>query len=511
MIIPESDSTHEFANKVDELRALPGHVLGATSIHVLEDDLNDLKWTWEEDGVVETLDPQFLLDIFILDSEDSTVTYTAVSSLFEGLSDIEMPEDPYTYVVAAFQAPPSPDYVLGPEEPEPAPLSPEFFPEPVYSEFMPPVDEVFPAEEQPLPAVVSLTPNSPGYIEYSDPEEDEEDPEQDPTDYPTDRGDDDDDDDKSSDDEEDDDDDVEEDEDKEEEEEYPALADSVPPPVHRVIARMSIREQPPTPFWSESEIARLLALPSPPPSPSPHGYRAAMIQLRAETSSTSHPLPLSTPPLGTPLLLPIPLPTPSPHLLLPSIDCRACVFKVTLPPRKRLCIALGMRYEVDESSSAPTARPTGGFRVDYRFVATLDDEIRRDPERDIGYGITDTWDERLVGMPGAPMTDETELGRRLTDFATTVRQDTDEIYGRLDDAQDDRSLMSGRLNMLFRDRRAHARTALLMEREDILSPDRDCSFVSSRPRSIGTAYRDTETDEYTTNTGDSTTGTAGTR
>ncbi|GJU77864.1 hypothetical protein Tco_1274934 [Tanacetum coccineum] len=79
---------------------------------------------------------------------------------------------------------------------------------------------------------------------------------------------------------------------------------------------------------------------------------------------------------------------------------------------------------------------------DYRFVATLDDEIRRDPERDVGYRITDTWDERL---------------------------DTNEIYGRLDDAQDDRSLMSDRLNMLFRDRRTHARTALLMEREAILS------------------------------------------
>ncbi|GJS22492.1 hypothetical protein Tco_0451124 [Tanacetum coccineum] len=58
------------------------------------------------------------------DSEDSTVTYTAISSLFGGLSDIGssgvdgppvMPEDPYAYVAAAFQAPPSPDYVPGPE------------------------------------------------------------------------------------------------------------------------------------------------------------------------------------------------------------------------------------------------------------------------------------------------------------------------------------------------------------------------------------------------------------
>ncbi|GJZ20560.1 hypothetical protein Tco_0557150 [Tanacetum coccineum] len=112
-----------------------------------------------------------------------------------------------------------------------------------------------------------------------------------------------------------------------------------------------------------------------------------MIRLRAETPSTCHPLPLSITPSGIPPLLPIPLPTPSPPLLLPSTDCRSGVSKVTLPPRKRLCIALGSRYKVGESSSAPTARPTGGFRADYGFVATLDDEIRRDPKRDVGYGI----------------------------------------------------------------------------------------------------------------------------
>ncbi|GKG50254.1 hypothetical protein Tco_0521354, partial [Tanacetum coccineum] len=38
----------------------------------------------------------------------------------------------------------------------------------------------------------------------------------------------------------------------------------------------------------------------------------------------------------------------------------------------------------------PTGRPIGGFRADYGFVGTLDDEIRRDPERDVGYGITNT-------------------------------------------------------------------------------------------------------------------------
>nr|GEX40684.1 putative reverse transcriptase domain-containing protein [Tanacetum cinerariifolium] len=76
------------------------------------------------------------------------------------------------------EAPPSLDYVSSPEHPP----SPEFVPEPVYSEFMPPEDEVLPAEEQLLPATVSPTADSPRYN-----------PEEDPADYLTDGGDDDDD------------------------------------------------------------------------------------------------------------------------------------------------------------------------------------------------------------------------------------------------------------------------------------------------------------------------------
>ncbi|GJR02386.1 hypothetical protein Tco_0525370 [Tanacetum coccineum] len=68
-----------------------------------------------------------------LDSEESGITHTTVSSLYEDLSDIGSPraddhellEPPYMledpYAEAAFQAPPSPDYVPGPEEPEQAP------------------------------------------------------------------------------------------------------------------------------------------------------------------------------------------------------------------------------------------------------------------------------------------------------------------------------------------------------------------------------------------------------
>nr|GFD35883.1 hypothetical protein [Tanacetum cinerariifolium] len=57
---------------------------------------------------------------------------------------------------------------------------------------------------------------------------------------------------------------------------------------------------------------------------------------------------------------------------------------------------------------------------------------------------------------------DTELGGYMREFETRVRQDTDEINMRLDDEQTERQLLAGRLNMLFRDRRAHAYTRHLM-------------------------------------------------
>nr|GEY71334.1 reverse transcriptase domain-containing protein [Tanacetum cinerariifolium] len=285
-----------------------------------------------------------------------------------------MPQDPYAYVEAALQGPPSPDYVPGPEHPHSPAYVSEFVSEPVYTEFMPREDDVLPAEEQPPPTAVSPTADLSGYILESDleedPEEDDEDLEEDAADYPTDREDNDDEEESF----EDDTGDEEEDEDEEEEEEeHPNLADSVTLPASPLISLLAV-----------------------------------MIRLRAELPSTFHPLPSSTPPSGTPPLLPIPLPTSLPPLILPSTS---------------------HRVDVHKSSSPSTARTTRGFRVDYGFVVTLDDEIRQDPER----------------------------------------EDTDKIYGRLDDAQDDKLLMSGQLNMLRRDRRAHACTARIIENEARLS------------------------------------------
>nr|GFD31530.1 hypothetical protein [Tanacetum cinerariifolium] len=69
---------------------------------------------------------------------------------------------------------------------------------PKYPEYLPPADDVLPAEEQPLPAAISPTAESPGYITdlepEMDPEEedrDNEESEEDSIDYPTSKGDDD--------------------------------------------------------------------------------------------------------------------------------------------------------------------------------------------------------------------------------------------------------------------------------------------------------------------------------
>ncbi|GJW00891.1 putative reverse transcriptase domain-containing protein [Tanacetum coccineum] len=71
-----------------------------------------------------------------------------------------------------------------------------------------------------------------------------------------------------------------------------------------------------------------------------------------------------------------------------------------------------------------------------------------DDQREIGYGITDSWDEIVETLQGAPVSTDTKLGRHMIAFETRVRQDTYEIYTRLDDEQSQRQLLAGQLNML---------------------------------------------------------------
>nr|GEV45831.1 putative reverse transcriptase domain-containing protein [Tanacetum cinerariifolium] len=372
------------------------------------------------------------------DFKDSIITYTAVSSPFRRLSDIEslevggppvMPEDPYAYVVAAFQAPPSLDYVPGPKYPP----SPEFVPKPVYPEFMPAEDDILPTEEQPLPAAASPTTESPGYIDESDTEED---PKEDPADYPADGGDEGDDEDESSDDDEDDDIDIKEDE---EEDEYLVPANSTadalpaidhapsdeetesfeidesaatppPHPAYRVTASMSIRYQTPISLPSDTEIARLMAIPHPPPSPlSPLSSPLPQIP--------SPPLPLLSQPPNDPTYDEAPLGYRAARLRWR--DEREEILEADMPLRKRLCTPHTSTYELGESSAAAAARLREPVRNDlYRFVDTV--EI---------YG------------------------------------ETSMIYAMIEEKQDDQALQRARVNRLFRDRRFHAHTARLMEGE----------------------------------------------
>ncbi|GKD85741.1 hypothetical protein Tco_1356895, partial [Tanacetum coccineum] len=330
-------------------------------------------------------------------------------------------------------------YVPGPEEPEQVPLSPDYVPGPEHAD-----DEIV-AEDQPGRGGGSSEDDEDDDMDIEADDEEEEDERLAPTDsvvvalLATDQA--------PS---------MEETEPFETDE---STATPPPHPAYRVTARISIPAPVPTPLWSDAEIpSPSLPLsppspvlsPAPPPSPIRSlGYRATMIRMRDEVASTSHSPPLSppfilsptrpdAPLLGIPPPLPISVPTSSPPLLLPSASRREDRPEVTLPPWKRLGIALGPGYKVGESSSTATARPDGGLRADYGFVATMDREIRRDPEREVGYGITESWNKIVETLQGAPVSTDTELGRHMIAFETRVRQDTNEVYTRLHDEQSQR-------------------------------------------------------------------------
>nr|GEX42119.1 hypothetical protein [Tanacetum cinerariifolium] len=180
-------------------------------------------------------------------SSDShaTITYTSMSRyevIVNGYFGMPMdPLDPYVQLI--MKAPPSLDYIPGPEAPPSpdyiprpeAPPLPDYIPGPEYLEYLSPANDVLPAEEQLLPAAVSPTAESPGYITDSEPEMepeeedgDDEKSKEDSIKYSTSRGDDDADDDGDDLSEDDaDDEDKEESSDSEEEEEE-HLASTVP-------------------------------------------------------------------------------------------------------------------------------------------------------------------------------------------------------------------------------------------------------------------------------------------
>ncbi|GJV64920.1 putative reverse transcriptase domain-containing protein [Tanacetum coccineum] len=241
-------------------------------------------------------------------------------------------------------APPSPDYIPGPEDPQTPPVPQDederepmfiqahdhdYVPEPIYPEYIPLEDEhEFLAEEQPLPPVDSPTAESPEYVTESDPEEDPEEYEDDetedgPVDYPMDGGDDGDDDDGDSSR-----DDVDDEDEAEDEEDEKHLAPTdfaivvptvepvsppegtepvIPPPSTDITigARITVRPQASISLPPEAEVERLLAMTTPSPSPpislSPPSTGERLVRCTAPPAHSSPP------------------PVPSP--LLPSSGC----------------------------------------------------------------------------------------------------------------------------------------------------------------------------------------------
>nr|GEY42557.1 hypothetical protein [Tanacetum cinerariifolium] len=359
-------------------------------------------------------------------------------------------------------APPSPDFIHGPEKPhtpptpqdedehEPIFIQPhasDFVPEPIYPEYIPLEDEhILSAEEKPLPRVVSPTIESPGYVAESDPEDPEEyeddGTEDGPVDYPLDGGDDGDDDDGDSSG-----DDANNEDEDEEKEEHLASADSaVVIPTDELVFPPEGTKPAAISFPPYAEVERLLAMPTPSPSPltslSPPSAGERLDRCMASAA-------LPSPPLSPPLHMP------------PPVDRRNDIPETEMSPRKRLCLStLGSRY-----------------------------------------GIRDIWIDPGEAVPKiAPMTVR-EVNTRVTELAELHEHDTHDLYALLEDAQDSRTRISQRVAMdsqradlLMEDRIAHQETIQIIEdeayaaREEVLKKkmtDKYCSQGEIKKLEIG--------------------------
>ncbi|GJS61083.1 hypothetical protein Tco_0655867 [Tanacetum coccineum] len=393
------------------------------------------------------------------DSEDSTVTYTEISSPYEDLSDIGLPgaEGPI------FQDPPSPDYVPGPEEPEQTPphlSSVHLFGSHVYPEF--------------LPRTIG--------------------PEEDPADYTADRGDDRDDEEPSDDD----------DDDAEEEHLAPAdpatvaySADQDPYLAYRVTARMSIRQatvtipSPPLPIPSQP-------LNSPTHVEGSLGSRAAGIRQRDALPSPVHEtempeicLPLRKRPCRT---------TPGPRITrsgkfaaagllrqvgpataradlygfadmldaapgrqplpVPSTSRKADISEADTPPRKRLLLTTPRPgCEIGESSAAAAARQPG---------PTIETRLR-DTERRM-------------------MTALELVNRRVTYQVDVYTRESSEFYTRHHDAQKDRAAVRAEIEVLRRERLAYEQESI-ETRQALARSEAYCRALEARVTVLETKAR----------------------
>nr|GFC65699.1 hypothetical protein [Tanacetum cinerariifolium] len=145
----------------------------------------------------------------------------------------------------------------------------------------------------------------------------------------------------------------------------------------------------------DSEVIRLLSISTPPASPlSPWSSPPPQI-----------PCPPLPPMLSPPSPILAPAPPPSP---IRSLGYRAAMIR--------------LRDEAASTSPPPSQLPSA--------------------KREVGYGITDSWDEIVETLQGAPVSTDTELGGYVREFESSVRQDMDEIYTRFDDEQTERQLLA---------------------------------------------------------------------
>nr|GEU44657.1 retrovirus-related Pol polyprotein from transposon 17.6 [Tanacetum cinerariifolium] len=432
----------------------------------------------------------------------STVTYTSVytdSEPWRYYGENSAETGPPRVIVYGYDglpiqpvAPPSPDYVPGPEHPSspdyvpgpehpPSPVEIPYVFEPEYPEYLAPSNDKAPLEDQPLPADASPIAASLHYMADSDPEED---PEDDQADYPVDGGDgddepsdDDDDDDDDTDDEDPEEEPFEEDNDKEEEHLAPTDSSAVPivdhvlpagdaealeadEPTHAPgspisiplsqtrlrRARKTVRPEPPMSASMEACIDRHVALCSPP--------------LLVPSLPLPSPSPLTTSPTDTGAPLGYRASEITMRALLLSTSRRTDIPEADMPPRKRACLttpALG--FEIGESSAAGAARQPG----------PIESDLRRCRVEHAGYGITDTWDEIVDKLMEIAPTTLEGVNERVTELDTTIRQRTDKFEIRFEEAQDDQALLRARVNTLFRDRPDHRRTTMLMDKETQLT------------------------------------------
>nr|GEU84522.1 hypothetical protein [Tanacetum cinerariifolium] len=247
-------------------------------------------------------------------------------------------------------------------------------------------------------------------------------------------------------------------EEDDEEEEHPALIDSPAVPIVDLVLSVgetyALEADEPThahgspisiPF-SQTRLRRAWKTVRP-EQPMSASIEACIARLAALLSP-----PLLVPSLPLPLLSPlisIPTDTGAPlgykvagigmRALLPSTSCRTDIPEADMPPRKRACLtAPTPRFEIGENSAAGAARQPGPIESDLRRCKI------------------------------APTTLE-GVNERVTELDTIVRQRTDELEVRFEDAQFDRALLRARVNTLYRDRPYHRHTAMLIDREAMYS------------------------------------------